>query len=107
MKQYFDNKETNRRDSIFYGSFKNQLPQIFSGEIRLLSITAFIPALTRNILLIFWLWSSPVHVPQVRGTSAGLVRERAVGSVPSCPSCLEQTPGFPAGLSPGFYCTKR
>lgn len=48
MKQYSDNKETNRRESIFYGSFKNQLPQIFSGEIRLLSITAFIPHINKK-----------------------------------------------------------
>lgn len=50
MKQYFDDKETNGRHSIFYGSFKNQLLQIVSGEICVLSITAFIPHIHKDFL---------------------------------------------------------
>ena len=42
MKLYFNNREKNRKDSLFYGSFKNQLLRIFRGEIRLLSIAVFI-----------------------------------------------------------------
>lgn len=41
MKLYFNNREKNRKDSLFYRSFKNQLLQIFGGEMCLLSIAVF------------------------------------------------------------------